>query len=353
MKNGLLVFFLLCSVTLVKAQDSVFKDRALEIAERIDSITSAEKDSLKIKIEKIEKQLDRKEITASEATQQKQEAAKLHADRINQEVAKQEKALEQLVQDKVDGKLPRTINDAINISFPEAISFINTNKKVEKEEHYREENRFTTQIIYILGINRAIKERSGYYTTDFREILNYAELGVGFKYRLKEDSPLWNFKFGLTMNGTDYVAKNKNFIAETNGDVTNWVDSGLDLKTSSFGMAYLTIPLHLELDLSKPKYSNKTNKYYVTTQDSFRFGIGGFIGYRVYSKIWYKYKANGNTIRRNERGGFNVNDWIFGPSAHVGYKDISFFVRYEVNPVFKNNPVKMNNLSYGLRIDLN
>ncbi len=48
-----------------------------------------------------------------------------------------------------------------------------------------------------------------------------------------------------------------------------------------------------------------------------------------------------------------MNDWMFGPSIHVGYRDVALFVRYEIPPVFKNNPVEMNNLAYGIRVDLN
>jgi hypothetical protein len=56
---------------------------------------------------------------------------------------------------------------------------------------------------------------------------------------------------------------------------------------------------------------------------------------------------------RKEKGDFNVNDFIYGVSAYLGFSETSLYVKYDLNPMFADNAVKQNNVSLGVRFDFN
>ena len=62
---------------------------------------------------------------------------------------------------------------------------------------------------------------------------------------------------------------------------------------------------------------------------------------------------NGNDIWVKEKGDFNVNDFIYGASTYIGYKGTSLYLKYDLNPMFKDNAIKQNNISLGIRFDIN
>ena len=104
MKRILLIIVLFCT-TISQIQAQTFEDEVKRISKRIDRITNQQKDSLKMKVKEINLQLEEGKITKTKADELKKEAAIYHAQRIEVLVADQEKKLQQLVQDKVDGKI--------------------------------------------------------------------------------------------------------------------------------------------------------------------------------------------------------------------------------------------------------
>ena len=57
--------------------------------------------------------------------------------------------------------------------------------------------------------------------------------------------------------------------------------------------------------------------------------------------------------REKVKGDFNTSNFIYGLSTYIGYKETSLYLKYDLNPLFKDNAVKQNNVSLGLRFDLN
>jgi hypothetical protein len=107
----------------------------------------------------------------------------------------------------------------------------------------------------------------------------------------------------------------------------------------------------LEFDFSKNE--TKDGKKIFRSHQGFRMGFGGFAGYNVNSKQFLSYKENGYRIKERQKGNWNIDDWNYGVSAYIGYKETSLYVKYDLNPMFKNNAVDQNNISAGIRFDLN
>ncbi len=353
MKQILLLSVILFYSSCVIAQTNTFEAQAAIIASKIDSITSTEKSALKKALKKLDKKVEQNEMTSETAEIEKKKLANYYAKRINEAVHNEEQNLQTLIRNKVSGKLE--LNEDEN---EEDTAFITV---FEDENFYKDsisglkiEKRFTTQFVLAFGVNKILNDDSGYYGDGFKSnILGNSELGFTFKYRFKEESNFLNLKFGLSMMVEDIRPKEDNDILVQNGDETTLQDIGFDLKRSRLDNISIGLPVHMELDFSKPQYHSKTEQTYLRSQRGFRLGLGGFFAVRVHTSQFIKYEENGSKFKLTETDNFNINTLSFGPSAYIGYNVVSLYAKYNLNPVFKNNPEDINILSVGLRFDIN
>ena len=349
MKNTFLLLIMLCYVQVTMAQSKNFERKAAIIAYKIDSITTTEKRLLKKELKKIEKKLKAKQISIEDAKDEKEQLAAYYAKKINEAVAKEEQKLQTLIKDRVSGKLE---DDDSESRYPRMFS--NENNFYEDSiTGLRIEKRWTTQAVLALATNTVLND-DGFYGNGFRfNPLGYGEVGLTFKYRLKEESALWNLKLGFSSMFNEIRPKDGNSILVTDGGQTTIEDAGFNIIRSRLANIYVGIPIHLELDFSKPQFHNKTRQTYLRSQSGFRLGIGGFFAVRMLTYQFIRFDEDGKRNRLSQYDRFNMNNINFGPSAYIGYKDLSLYVKYDANPVFKDNPQDINNLAIGLRLDIN
>jgi hypothetical protein len=143
---------------------------------------------------------------------------------------------------------------------------------------------------------------------------------------------------------------NRYFVPGGNGQ-TNLEVFPYELENSRFKNVYLVAPLHLEFDFSGNKSKNGNTGFSI--HKGVRFGIGGYGGFRIKSKQKMYYDSGDDKVRIKTKGDFNANDFIYGVSTYLGYKETSLYLKYDLNPLFENNPIKQNNISLGLRFDFN
>ncbi len=340
-----LLFFSLLSISLMatKAQaQQTFEERAKEIAQRIDNITTDEQASLKAEIEAINKQLENGTLTADQADQAKIQIANIRAKNIETRVAPEQQALQNLVQERVDGKI--TENDTTKGKHQIAI-------KMGKERN-NGESRTTSQVTIALGANNVVTN-GAVANSDFGYLRSrFFEWGLTKNTRILKENNLLHFRYGVGFQYNVLAATEDRFFQDV-GDQTVLVGSTVNLrnKETYFKNVYLVLPLHLEFDFSGTQ--TKDDKTIFKAQQGFRIGIGGFAGYNTNSKQFLSTKINGYTNDLRIKGNFNVNDWTYGVSAYIGYRDISLYCKYDLNPIFKNNAVQQRNASLGLRFDIN
>ncbi|MFT6192983.1 MAG: hypothetical protein ACJAV8_002434, partial [Polaribacter sp.] len=104
MKRILLILVLFIT-TIAQSQEKTFEKEVSKIAQRIENITTQQKDSLKVKVIAIDRRLETGEITITTSETLKKELAAYHARRIEKLVGEQERLLQLLVQDKTNGKI--------------------------------------------------------------------------------------------------------------------------------------------------------------------------------------------------------------------------------------------------------
>ena len=320
-----------------QAQQS-FESKANAIATKIENITKEEKETLKVEVEAINVQLEKGSITKEQADAKKKELAEARATIIENRIAVVQMELKDLVQQKVDG----------NIKSRHEISI---NWKTKNDTVQKSEKRTTSQFVFATGLNNLATDGK-VAGSDFRYWgSHFYEWGNTYNTRLLKNNNLLHLKYGYSVMYNN-LRPTDNRVFVKSGDQTNLQVSAIDLSDSRFRNVYLVAPLHFEFDFSKNK--SRDGKAFFQSHQSVRLGLGGYAGIRLKSKQFQKFgTADDNDITVKEKGDFNVNNFVYGVSAYLGYKETSLYVKYDLNPMFENNVVKQNNISLGVRFDFN
>lgn len=321
-----------------------FEEKARDIADKIESITSEEKEKLKVAVEDINSQMVNGDLTKDEADSRKRTLAEASAINIESRVAIAESELKQLVQDKVDGKIKESDSSKsfyIKWKWP---------KDRDAKRRSRAESRTTTQFVFAAGLNNLVTNDQVAHS-DFRYWgSHFYEWGFTYNTRLAKENNLLHLKYGLSLMYNNLRPTDNRMFVD-NGGQTDLVTNPVDMKDSRFRNVNLVLPVHLEFDFSGKKHVD--DKTVFRTHQAFRFGLGGYAGVNVKSKQILKYDVEDYKTREITKGSFNTNEFIYGVSAYVGYEETSIYLKYDINPLFKDNAVDQRNISLGVRFDLN
>jgi hypothetical protein len=336
---------LLTIVNSVVAQEKTFEQKAKEIAVQIKTIAEEEKRALKSEVEALDKAVELGKMTKEEAATLKAKIAEERAKNIETKIAAQEKALRDLVNGNVNEEESNDSLKKNSFAIPGGFKSKNYDKN-------KSENRTTSQAVFAGGYNNLVTDgavansqfgygRSGFY-----------EWGVTWNTRLSNNSNLLHLKYGVGFMYNQLHATDNRVFADINNQ-TVLVDSGVETKAKRtyFKNVYFVVPMHLEFDFSKTKMVD--DKKVFKSHTGARFGIGGFVGVNTNSKQFIEYEQNGYKFKEKQKGDFNVNDFTYGLSTYIGYRATSLYLKYDLNPIFKNNPVNQNNISLGIRFDWN
>ena len=341
---------LLCLfLTKIHAQES-FETRVQNIALKIEAVTKEEKAALKKEVEDVNVLLEQGSITVAQADEQKKALAQVRAKNIENRVAAIQKELNEVVQLKVDRKISDT--DTLK-SRNGRFAIIWTSKKDKENDSirkYRSEPRTTSQFVFAAGVNNLVTNGS-VANSDYRYWgSHFYEWGITYNTRIAKNNNLLHFKYGFSVVYNNLRPTDNRYFVD-NGTTTSLETNPINMKESRFRNVNLVFPMHLEFDFSGK--TERDGKTYFKTHQSFRLGIGGFAGVNLKSKQIICYDIDGYDTRNVTKGSFNTNDFIYGLSTYVGYKATSLYLKYDLSPLFKDNPINQNNISLGVRFDFN
>ena len=341
-----LAVFLCAILSKLQAQET-FESKAKAIAINIENITKEEKETLKKQVELVNEALDKNSISKQQADEQKMQLATKSANTIETRIAVEEAKLSELVKEKVEGKiasLDTTSTKKRSIS-------IGYNRKKVKDTVQKSEKRTTSQFVYAAGVNNVLSNNR-IANSDFRYLgSHFYEWGFTYNTRIAKNSNLAHIKYGMSLVYNNLRATDNRFF-QTVGNKTLLQNAALNLDDSRLRNVNLVVPVHFELDFTKPKVINDNTIF--KSHQGFRLGIGGFAGVNIKTKQILEYDdAFGNSVVQRSKGNFNVNDFVYGVSSYIGFGETSLYVKYDLNPLFTNNVVKQNNISLGVRFDFN
>ncbi|MBK9735713.1 MAG: hypothetical protein IPO92_12395 [Saprospiraceae bacterium] len=397
MNRLMYIFILFVYVIPVKAQ-STFERKVESISHEIEKVTEEETEILSTEVESINEKLEKKEITSVEADKQKKSASEKCAARIETRIAPLENQLRDIVKEKVQSRQmetpePAEAPEAAEVpeapEAPEAAEYDENyeegdshdkqnadneqrhdKRKIKlddidwddldlkwssrKNKHKKSESRTTTQFVFAIGLNNMLEdgklsslENNGIKGSTSR----FYEWGLTWKTRLAKNSPLLQCKYGLSFTYNNLRPQNNQYYVK-NGNQTVLTEHPFTLQDEPyFRMINMVVPVHLEFDFSKKRVHDE--KVIIRSQKGFRLGIGGFAGINLKTKQVLCYKVDGLSTEQTTKGNYNNNNFIYGLSAYVGYRDISFYTKYDLNTMFTNNTVDQHNISFGLRFDFN
>lgn len=354
----------LCLIASKMVGQETFEKRAKDIAIKIENITNEEKETLKKDVDGINSQLQSGSITLEQADFKKQQLAQARATSIENRVALVQEELRSLVQEKVDGK----INDSLklpnkrfqlvvggsgrdNIGNTTEINLTTMKTyRGQMEKEKRLTKRTTSQFVFAAGINNVVTN-GNVTNSDFRYWgSHFYEWGLTYNTRILKNQNLLHFKYGFSVMYNNLRAT-ENRIFVVNGNQTSLEVNPISLDDSRFKNVNLVFPVHLEFDFTKPK--SKDGKTYFKTHESFRLGLGGYLGTNLKSKQYINYTVSSFETETVTKADFNSPDLIYGLSGYLGYGATSLYLKYDLNPLFASNLVKQNNVSLGFRFDFN
>jgi len=321
-----------------------FESLVKSIASKIENITKEEKSALKLEVEAVDVKLEKGQITREEADKEKQNLAETRAKNIEVRVAVEQEKLNNLVQQKVDGKIKAIDSTRVSYTFVfPAMKVKNDNEKTEK--------RTTSQFVVAFGANNLVTNKAVANSDFYYWQSHFFEWGFTENTRIFKYDNLLHLKYGFSVMYNNLCPTENRYFVPGSNSQTNLEVFPYDLADSRFKNVYLVAPLHLEFDFSKNKSNNGSSHF--NTHKGVRFGIGGYGGFRIKSKQKMFYSVDDDKIRIKTKGDFNANDFIYGVSTYLGYKATSLYLKYDLNPLFINNAIDQNNISLGVRFDFN
>lgn len=328
-----------------------------EIFKAIEKIILEEKLALRDKIKKIEEKLVTNKINKTEAHSLKKEAAVKHASNIESKITLEEIKLQKIVQDFTNKQIATISIDSVDV---EIIHGNWSDKKRDKTRKSTTENferrkasivkgnerRYDEQGLIAFGLYNVIensKTSSDYKTWKSK----FYEYGYTYKWRLSKNPSPFYFKYGASVVFSNLKATD-NLYHVKSGNETSLIIHPNDLKISRLKNVQLILPVHFEVDLSKPDLINGVAS--ARKERSFRFGIGGYGGIRLHTKQILHYKDGDANIKEKTTDNFNLNNFTYGLSGYFGYRSIALYAKYDLNSLFKNSNTE--GVSLGLRWEI-
>ena len=330
-------------------QNELKQTQINQLLELKKAIEEEEKNFLKNEIEAINRRLDNDKITAAEAEELKKEAAKKRAANIENRVT--------IIDNRI-ALIERNGYQNANLDDDEKVTltigneglYIDLRKGNEKSK-VKYDIRTTNKLLFTLGFNNTLIDGQDIDDSPYKlGGSGFVELGWVWQTRLFKESNFarLNYGFSLQWNKLD-IKDNQYFVQD--GDQTTLQEFPLDIKKAKFRVTNLVIPVNFEFGPSKKRDYEDRLRYY--TDDNFKIGIGGYGGVRLGSQQKLIFEdEDGNRAKSKEKRNFNTSNFVYGLSAYVGLGDIALYAKYDLNPLFKDQDFEQNNISLGLRWDL-
>lgn len=301
-------------------------------------VIAAEKEELRLEVEEINERLDKNEITLEEADNLKEQAAKKHALNIENRIA--------IIDNKI-ALLER--NEESKVESDQTFIF-SWGEDDKKERMGYIDKRTSSTIVVAAGLNNALVDGQSLNDSDFKiGGSRFFEIGWSWRTRVFENSNWLRFKYGVSFQFNGLKPTDNRIFVE-DGNLSELEEFRVDLNKSKFRMDNLVVPLYFEFGPSN-KYVRESGTTF-SSYKKFKVGLGGFAGFNIGERQKLKYKEDGDRVKEKLKGEYNTNDLIYGLSGYVGWGGTSLYVKYDLNPIFEEPNIEMNNISLGLRFDL-
>jgi len=346
---------LVFSLAIANAQDSTSENNNAEkieiLKELKDKIKTEEREFLKEEVETINKRFDNGEISESEATRLKKDAAKIRALNIENRLAIVDNKISLLQRNSDVSMVSNDDDPGFRISLGGSDSndgFLRIGRWKNKPRKY--DRRTTSDMVIAFGLNNAIVEGESFDDSPYKiGGSRFFEIGWAWKTRVFKNSNFLRFKYGYSFQINGLKPKDNMYFVQ-DGNETMLEEFPTELKKSKLSITNLVFPVHFEFGPSKRVDRDTYFRY--STHNQFKIGIGGYAGFNIGTRQKLKYSMDGEKIKDKIKRSFNASSLVYGLSAYVAFDDTALYVKYDLSPIFEDQAIKQNNISLGLRFDM-
>lgn len=349
--SAILLLFLV-SQSLFAQEDYQKKIETLKLEKQ--RIIDQEKEALKIEVRDINQRLEDGDITENEAKILKEEVAKQRALNIENRVAIIENKIALLERNKGDvltlSESDTIYGDRMRIGLlidgKPAVTF----NSRQRQRDLKYDRRTYSDFVMAIGFNNALIEGQSLSDSPYKiGGSRFFEMGWQWRTRVFRNTN-WlrvNYGFSFQFNG---LKPDDNQVFVQDGDQTVLQEFEYDLDKSKLRMDNLVFPVHFEVGPSRLHKKERTIRYSI--RDQFRVGFGGYGGFNLGTRQKLKYNRDGENVKDKLKRDYNTSDLIYGVSGYLGVDGVLLYIKYDLNPIFKDAEIKQNNISLGLRFDI-
>ena len=201
-----------------------------------------------------------------------------------------------------------------------------------------------SHLIFDLGLNALVnqKSRAGQSDVDLRtEGSRYVNIGLLWDARLGSKRSPVSLTVGPEFAFNNYMLSGNRQWVNENGQTSVILNrEGRQFQKTKLATSSINLPLMLRLQLRDSHY-----------KPTFTIGAGGFVGYRIKSWTKTKYTNDGTIYKDRQDDSYNMENFQYGLQGTIGYRNVEFFGKYNLNPLFKTNAGPDTQvLSFGLRL---
>jgi hypothetical protein len=346
---------LIVSIAMANAQDTTSTNNNSEKIEILkalkEKIKTEEREFLKEEVEAINTRFETNEITEAEANRLKKEVAKNRALNIENRLAIVDNKIA-LLERNLDVSMVSNDDDP---GFRISIGGSDSDDKVFRIGRWKNrpkkyDRRTTSDMVLAFGLNNAIVEGESFDDSPYKiGGSRFFEIGWAWKTRVFENSNFLRLKYGYSFQINGLKPKDNMYFVQ-DGDQTMLEEFPEELKKSKLSITNLVFPLHFEFGPSKRIDRDTYFRY--STSNQFKVGIGGYAGFNIGTRQKLKYSIDGEKVKDKIKRSFNATSLVYGLSGYIAFDDTALYVKYDLSPMFKDQTIKQNNISVGVRFDM-
>ncbi|MGC1205122.1 MAG: hypothetical protein WA839_09575 [Flavobacteriaceae bacterium] len=351
----LVLLVLSLNVQLINAQDTIQsvnnKEKITTLKSVKEAIKNQEREFLKTEVEAINLRLDNGDITNEVAEKLKKEAAQKRALNIENRLTIINNKIA-LLERNEDGYTVSNedLTDKVGFSIGDEGSFAGFNINGKKNRPRKYDLRTSSDFVLAFGLNNAIIDGENLDDSPYKfGGSRFFEIGWAWKTRVFKNSNFLRFKYGYSFQINGLKPNDNQYFVDLDGQ-TVLQEFPENLKKSKLSITNLVFPMHFEFGPSKR--IDKDTYYRYSTDNKFKIGLGGYAGFNIGTRQKLKYNLEGDRVKDKQKRDFNTSNLVYGLSGYVAFDDIALYVKYDLSPIFKDQLVDQNNISIGVRFDM-
>ncbi|PCE63368.1 porin family protein [Sediminicola luteus] len=312
-----------------------------------EAIIQEEKEALKKMLEDINARFDRGEITQEEVTQLKEEAAKKHALNIEDRILILDSQIAIHTRNEEEKEEKEDFNEWVYEEDDNLYIRISNIGCCDKVVYDR---RTYLDVVMAAGFNNTIIDGESFNDTPYKiGGSRFFDIGLAWRTRVFKHSNWLRLNYGFSFQFNGLKPDDNKYFVDNDGQI-ELEEFEYDLDKAKLRMDNLVFPVYFEIGPSK--YREYDNRIRYSTYRRFRLGLGGYAGFNLSTMQKLKYNKDGDNVKDKRENSYQVNSFVYGLSGYMGWGDVQLYVKYDLNPLFKNQTVEQRNIGVGLRWSL-